>query len=62
MLALIFGAMAVVGSVYAAIRTGNDAPLWRLTWYFADSFVIVLAGAIVRMHRLAGESRPSVSA
>jgi hypothetical protein len=31
MLALIFEAMAVVGSTYAAIRTGNDALLWRLT-------------------------------
>jgi hypothetical protein len=62
MLAVIFGAMAVVGSVYAAIRTGNDTLLWRLTWYFADSLVIVVAGAIVRMHRLAGKSRPSVSA
>jgi hypothetical protein len=30
-----------------------------LTWYFADSFVIVIAGAIVRMNRLATKSRPS---
>ena len=58
-LALIWGAMAVVGSTYAAIRTGNDEFLWRLTWYFADSFAIVVAGAIVRMHRLAVISRPS---
>jgi hypothetical protein len=61
MLALIFGGMALAGSIYAAIRTGNDTLLWRLTWYFADSFVIVLAGAIVRMHRLAGKSRPSAA-
>jgi hypothetical protein len=58
-LALIWGAMAVVGSAYAAIRTGNDELLWRLTWYFADSFVIVVAGAIVRIHRLTSKSRPS---
>jgi hypothetical protein len=60
-LALIYGAMAVVGSVYAVTRTGNDALLWRLTWYFADSFAIVIAGAIVRTHRLAAASRHSTS-
>jgi hypothetical protein len=60
-LALIFGAIAVVGSTYAAIRTGNDALLWRLTWYFADSFVIVVAGAIVRTRRLATKSRLSAA-
>jgi hypothetical protein len=60
-LALIWGTMAVVGSRYAAIRSGNDALLWRLTWYFADSFVIVVAGAIVRMNRLATKSRPSAA-
>jgi hypothetical protein len=58
-LALIFGAMAVVGSVYIVTRTGNDALLWRLTWYFADAFAIVIAGAVVRTHRLAAASRPS---
>jgi hypothetical protein len=60
-LALIYGAMAVVGSVYAVTRTGNDALLWRPTWYFADSFAIVIAGAIVRTHRLAAASRHSTS-
>jgi hypothetical protein len=60
-LALIYGAMAVVGSVYAVTRSGNDALLWRLTWYFADSFAIVIAGAIVRTHRLAAASRHSTS-
>lgn len=59
MLALIFGAMALVGSVYAAIQTGNDAFLWRLTWYFADSFAVVAAGVMVRTHRLAVRSRTS---
>jgi len=57
-LALIHWAMVVVASVYVVTTTGNDALLWRLTWYFADCFVIVLAGAIVRMHRLAVLSRP----
>jgi hypothetical protein len=60
-LALIFTAMAIVASVYVVIRSGYDASLWRLTWYFADSFVIVVAGAIVRTHRLAARSRPSAA-
>jgi hypothetical protein len=56
-LGLIYGIMAVVGSVYLVIRTGDSASLWRLTWYFADSFAIVIAGAIVRTRRLAATSR-----
>jgi hypothetical protein len=59
--ALIFAAMAIAGSVYMVIKFGPDASLWRLTWYLADSFVIVVAGAIVRMHRLAARSRPSAA-
>jgi hypothetical protein len=58
-LALFYAALAVIGSVYGVIRTGHDALLWRLTWYFADSFAMVIAGAIVRTHRLAATSRPS---
>jgi hypothetical protein len=57
MLAMIFAAMAVIGSTYAAIRSGDGALLWRLTWYFADSLAIVVAGAIVRTRRLATQSR-----
>jgi hypothetical protein len=57
-LAFIWGAMAVFGSAYAAISTGNAESLWRLTWYFADSFAIVGAGIIVRTHRLAAKVRP----
>jgi hypothetical protein len=60
-LGFIFGAIFVVGSTYAAIRSGDDALLWRLTWYFADSFAIVVAGAIVRRHRLAAKSRSSTA-
>ena len=52
-LALIFAVMAIVASVYIAIRFGYDASLWRLTWYLSDSFVVVVAGAVVRTHRLA---------
>lgn len=50
-LALVYGAMAVVGSLVAVTRTGDDALLWRLTWYFADSFAIVIGAVIVRTHR-----------
>jgi hypothetical protein len=55
-LGLIYGAMAIVGSVYMVTRTGDNAYLWRLTWYFADAFAIVIAGGIVRTRRLAAAS------
>ena len=55
-LALIYGAMAVVGSLVVVARTGDSALTWRLTWYFADSLAIVVAGAIVRMRRLVAKS------
>jgi hypothetical protein len=58
-LGLIYGAMAVVGFIYAVTKTGNDALLWRLTWIFADAFAIVTTGAVVRTHRLAATSHPS---
>lgn len=60
-LGLVYGAMAVVGFLCAVTKTENDALLWRLTWIFADAFAIVIAGAIVRMHRLAATSRPSTA-
>jgi hypothetical protein len=50
-LSLIFGAMAVVGSLYNVARTGNLESLWWLTWYFADSLAIVIGAAIVRTRR-----------
>jgi hypothetical protein len=58
-LGLIFGAMAVVGSLTNVLMTGVDASLWRLTWYFADALAVVLAGAIVRTYRLAAAAQPS---
>jgi|CZKL01.1.fsa_nt_gi hypothetical protein len=57
-LGFIYAAMAVFGSVYVWTKTGDGALLWRLTWYLADAFAIVIAGAIVRTHRLASKSRP----
>ena len=56
-----FAALAVIGSTYAAIRSGSGELLWRLVWYFADSAALVVAGAIVRMHRLATQSRSSAA-
>jgi hypothetical protein len=58
-LGLIYGAMAVVGFIYVVTTTGHGALLWRLTWIFADTFAIVIAGAVVRTHRLAAASRRS---
>jgi hypothetical protein len=57
--ALIFAALVVVGSVYGAIRYGIDPILWRLTCYLVDLLVIVVAGAIVRTHRLTPQSQPA---
>jgi hypothetical protein len=59
MLALIFAGMAIVASVYIVTRFGYDASVWRLTWYLSDSFAIVVAGAMVRTHRLGARSGPS---
>ena len=61
MLGFIFGAMAVAAFLVIVSRTGNDAFLWRLTWNFADSFAIVIGGAIVRTHRSAATARPSIA-
>jgi hypothetical protein len=59
--ALIFAASVVVGSMYGAIRYGIDPIFWRLTCYLFDLLVIVVAGAIVRTHRLTLKSRPSAA-
>jgi hypothetical protein len=56
-LGLIYGLMAVVAFIYQVAATGHGAFLWRFKWSFADCFVIVLAGAIVRTHRLASNDR-----
>jgi hypothetical protein len=50
-LGLIFGVMTVAGAVVMLARSGDAGSLWRLTWYFADSFAIVAGGALVRTHR-----------
>jgi hypothetical protein len=50
-LAMIFGAMAVVGSVFGAIRSDDSAYLWRLSWYFTDSLAIILGAFAVKTLR-----------
>jgi hypothetical protein len=60
-LGLIYAVMAVVGFIYVATTTGHGALLLRFTWIFSDCFVIVLAGALTRTHRLAVLSRPSTA-
>jgi hypothetical protein len=61
-LALIFGAMTVAAAVAILTRTGDAAFLWRLTWSFADSFAIVVGGALVRMLRSNSSNRAHLPA
>jgi len=58
-LGIIFGAMAVVGSLYMVTTTGDYAYLWRLSWYFSDSFAIVMGAVIVRTYRSSAAAKPS---
>jgi hypothetical protein len=60
-LGFIFGAMAVVAVLVMVSRSGDDAFLWRLTWYLADSFAVVIGGAIVRTRRSVATARPSIA-
>jgi hypothetical protein len=56
-LGLIFGAMVVAALPVEVMRFGHATPLPRLMWYFSDSLAIVIAGAIVRTHRLGAAGR-----
>jgi hypothetical protein len=56
-LGLIFGAMIVISLPVVVMRFGYAMPLSRLMWYFSDSLAIVVAGAIVRTHRLGAAAR-----
>ena len=49
---LISGAMIVVAFAAEVAKLGHGIPLSTLMWYFADSLAIVVAGVIVRTHRL----------
>jgi hypothetical protein len=50
-LGLIFGAMVVFAAAWVTLAGPGDYNLWRLGWYFTDSFVLVVGGAMVRMLR-----------
>jgi hypothetical protein len=60
-LALIFAVLVVLGSTYGDIRYGVDPILWRLACFLADLLAIVVAGVVVRTHRMAARSRPSAA-
>ena len=50
-LGLIYAGMAVFASVWFVTRSHEFAYLLRLSWYFSDSFAIVLGAAVVRTLR-----------
>jgi hypothetical protein len=50
-LGLIFGAMVVFAAVWVTLTRPGDYAVWRLGWYFTDSFALVVGGAMVRMLR-----------
>lgn len=48
LLALVWAAMAIVGSVFGAVKTDDYGVLLRLSWYFTDSLAVVLGALLVR--------------
>jgi hypothetical protein len=56
-LALIFGAMMIVAFPFVVTESGYAVALSRTMWSFSDSLAIVIAGAIVRTHRLGVATR-----
>jgi hypothetical protein len=56
-LGLISGAMVVVALPVEVMRFGHVIPLSRVMIYLADSLAIVIAGVIVRTHRLRSKTR-----
>jgi hypothetical protein len=58
-LGFLFASMAIVAIVYVVCSTGDSSILWRFPWYASDSFAIVIAGAIVKTHRLGAAAGPS---
>jgi hypothetical protein len=57
-LGLILGALGVAGSLAMVARTGDGSFLWIMLLQFADSFAMVIGGAIVRTRRSAATTRP----
>ena len=56
-LGLVFGAMLVVAFAFTVTHWGYGTALSRAMWNFSDSLAIVIAGAIVRTHRLGAATR-----
>jgi hypothetical protein len=50
-MAFYYGLLTIVAFVSILSKTGDDASLLHLAWYFADSLAIVTGGAIVHMSR-----------
>ena len=53
-LGLIYAVMAAVASVWFVTRSHEFAYLLRLSWYFSDSFAIVMGAVLVRTLRQSG--------
>lgn len=51
LLALVWTAMSIVGSVFGAIQSEDYGTLLRLSWYFTDSLAILLGALVVRTLR-----------
>jgi hypothetical protein len=56
-LGLLWGALTVVSFPAVVMQSGYGTALSRAMVYFADSLAIVIAGAIIRTHRLSTASR-----
>lgn len=55
LIAFLFGGF-VVAFVAEVAKFGHGIPLSTLMWYFADSLAFVVAGVIVRTHRLSSRT------
>lgn len=58
LLALVWAAMSVAGSVFGAIKSEDYGTLFRLSWYFTDSLATVLGALVVRTFRSRGTGEP----
>jgi hypothetical protein len=56
-LGFLWGALTVVSFPAVVMQSGYGTALSRVTVYFADSLAIVIAGVIVRTHRLGAATR-----
>ena len=56
-LGLYWAALTVVSLPTTVTHLGYGIALSRVMWYFSDSLAIVIAGAIIRTHRLGASAR-----